>query len=77
MDTLKRDHQKDKDGMDEHVSKVKDEVRQLKGERNTLELKCHEHEAVSILPSLHTPYEILHNISLQSIINRSRDRFCH
>lgn len=49
METMKRDYRKEKDGVGEHAQKLRDELRSLKVERNQLESKCHELEAVSNL----------------------------
>ena len=47
MTAMQKDHQRDKDGCDEQVSKLKEEIRQLKSERTHMETKAHEMEAVS------------------------------
>ncbi|KAK2164872.1 hypothetical protein LSH36_58g20008, partial [Paralvinella palmiformis] len=45
LSSLKMDHQREKESMEQFNMKSKDEVRELRSERNQFEIRCHEAEA--------------------------------
>lgn len=49
MESLNRDHMKEKDTLNGQLIKLKDELRKVKSERNELEKKCHEYEKVCFI----------------------------
>ena len=48
LDAAKRERLKEQEGQEQQHVRVKDELRQVKAERNSLEAKCHDLETVSV-----------------------------
>lgn len=46
MESMRSNHAKEREGLDDGTTKLKDELRQTRSERNQLELANHELEAV-------------------------------
>ena len=49
MESMNRDHLKEKDALTSQLIKLKDELRKAKSERNELEKKCHNYEKVCFI----------------------------
>ena len=47
METLRKDHNNEKESLDDHTMKLKEELRSIKAERNQLEMRTHALDAVS------------------------------
>jgi len=51
MESMNRDHLKEKDTLNSELIKLKDELRKVKSERIELEKKCHNYEKVCFISS--------------------------